>query len=225
MAVGTPSKASQAYEEQETPVNIRTLTKATTPAVTIRNFFKPKTVVKMCENGENIATKQGERGEENVCRDQDSTGMKDNTVEEVRVAEGTTKKQTASMENENVMIKSSYFKSRESKGRKSTQQPNGINESRRSNDSLPSHLSLETSTKDNLKSKKRSGDTAVLGTNKRQKQSSILSSFGKGTEKSNISGKRKEIVCPVCGVQFESDLKNADINKHLDSCLMNNVSR
>mgnify|MGYP007094298916 FL=1 len=225
MAVTTPSRASQAYEEQEAPVNIRTLTKATTPAVTITNFFKPKTVVKMCEGGENITTKQGERGEENDSRDQVSACMKGITVEEVRVAEGSTKKQTASMENENVMIKSRYFKSQESKGSKSTQQTNGIDESRRCNDSLPSHLSSETSTKDNLKSKKRSGDTAVLGTNKRQKQSSILSSFGKGTERLNISGKRKEMVCPVCGVHFASDLKNADINKHLDGCLMNNVSR
>lgn len=225
LAVTTPSRASQAYEEQETPVNIRTLTKATTPAVTITNFFKPKTVVKMCEGGENITTKQGERGGENDSRDQASACMKGITVQEVRVAEGSTMKQTASMENENVMIKSRYFKSQESKGSKSTQQTNGIDESRRCNDSLPSHLSSETSTKDNLKSKKRSGDTAVLGTNKRQKQSSILSSFGKGTERSNISGKRKDMVCPVCGVHFASDLKNADINKHLDGCLMNNVSR
>lgn len=224
LAVTTPSRASQAYEEQETPVNIRTLTKATTPAVTITNFFKPKTVVKMCEGGENITTKQGERGGESGSRDQASACMKGITVEEVRVAEGSTKKQTASMENENVMIKSRYFKSQESKGSKSTQQTNGIDESR-CNDSLPSHLSSETSTKDNFKSKKRSGDTAVLGTNKRQKQSSILSSFGKGTERLNISGKRKEMVCPVCGVHFASDLKNADINKHLDGCLMNNVSR
>ncbi|XP_067055006.1 uncharacterized protein [Acropora muricata] len=174
----------------------------------------------MCGGGGNVTTKQGERRGENGPRDQASACMKDNTVEEVRVVEGSTKKQTASMENENVMIKSSYVKSQESKGSKSTQQPNGIDESRRCNDS---HLSSETSTKDNLKSKKRSGDTAVSGTSKQQKQSSILSSFGKGTEKSKISGKRKEIVCPVCGVQFESNSKNADINKHLDGCLINNV--
>ena len=181
----TPSRASKAYEEQETPVNIRTLTKATTPAVTITNFFKPKTVVKMYESGGNTTTKQGERSGENGPRDQASACMKDNTVEEMRVAEGSTKKQTASMENENVVIKSIYFKSQESKVSKSTQQPNGIDESRRYNDSLPSHLSSESSTKDNLKSKKRSGDTAVLGTNKRQKQSSILSYLHLGKVQKN----------------------------------------
>ena len=63
------SKASRAFEEAETPINQRTLTKATTPPVTIKNFFKPKTVERSPESNKSASEHQDvkEKSGENDC--------------------------------------------------------------------------------------------------------------------------------------------------------------
>lgn len=215
-----PSKVSQAHQEQETPINIRTLTKATTPPVTIRNFFKPKIVEKPFEDREERKAQVGTSGE-NDCIDKECSS-KNNVVEEVALDEGSTERQTVPVAKEKV-VKSSYFQSQENKSQEHSQQKGTKEVSVRSDAVVLRQLSVETSSsKDNLKSKnslKRSNNGALLGSNKRQKQSSILCSFGKGTDKSSLIGKQKGVFCPVCEVKFASDAKNADINKHIDGCL------
>ena len=213
-----PSKVSQAFEEPETAINPRTLTKATTPPVTIRNFFKPKTVEQPLEFNEGTAEDTRETGVEHES-DYKECGLETDIKKEVERSEVPIEKQTVSGTSEKE-VKSIYFKSSGAKTQERTQHKEPLEGGVRCN-SITRHFT-EPPSKENLKGKKslkRNSSDLSLRTSKRQKQSSILCSFGKGTEKSNQNVQKKEIFCPVCGVKFASEAKNADINEHIDGCL------
>ena len=55
---------------------------------------------------------------------------------------------------------------------------------------------------------------------KRAKQSSIASLFTKGNGSERKEGAKRTRECPVCSIEFESSSSNTDINKHIDSCLI-----
>ena len=55
---------------------------------------------------------------------------------------------------------------------------------------------------------------------KRAKQSSIASLFTKGNGSERKEGAKRTRECPVCSIEFESSSSNIDINKHIDSCLI-----
>ena len=212
-----PSKISQAYEEPETAINPRTLTKATAPPVTIRNFFKPKTAP--LEFDEGTSEDKREIGVENESVFQECS-LKTDTKEEVERSEVPTTKQTMSGASKKE-IKSIYFNSNGAKTQERTQQKGSLEEGGVRCNSIARHFT-EPPSKENLKGKKslkRTSSDLSLRTGKRQKQLSILCSFGKGTEKKNQNVK-KEIFCPVCGVKFASEAKNVDINEHIDGCLV-----
>lgn len=211
-----PSKVRQAFEEPETAINPRTLTKATTPPVTIRNFFKPKTVEPPLEFDEGTSKDTRETVVEHES-DYKECGLK--TEEEVGRCEVPIERQTVSATSKKE-VKSVYFKSKGAKTQERTQHKEPLEGGVRCN-SIARHFT-EPPSKENLKGKKslkRNSSDLSLRTSKRQKQSSILCSFGKGTDKSNQNVQKKEIFCPVCGVKFASEAKNADINEHIDGCL------
>ena len=213
------SKASQGYEETATSINPRTLTKATTPLVTIKNFFKPKSVEETTEGNASEAAE--ETSVENDCTEKKCSS--DVIQQENRSSPGPSIKNTANKhvvpEKSNKGVKSIYFKSKGSKHEGLSQGGASAAGPSRSN-GLVRHLSGPLS-KENLQGKislKRNNSDEASRTTKRQKQSSILSSFGKKTEKP-VEETKKEIHCPVCGVKFASEAKNAEINKHIDGCL------
>lgn len=209
------SKASQAYEEAEAPINPRTLTKATTPLVTIKNFFKPKVVEPTPAHDVTASETVEEAGGENGCTKKDCGSA----IQNNRPSNKTTTSKQGVPEKNSKGVKSIYFKSKGSDNEKAPQGeasaagPSRINGlMRQLTDSL---------SKENLQGKaslKRANSDTSSRTNKRQKQSSILSSFVKKTEKL-VDETKKEIFCPVCGVKFADEVKNAEINKHIDGCL------
>lgn len=210
------SKASQAYEETESPIIPRTLTKATTPLVTIKNFFKPKVVEPRPEHDETASETVEEASEENGCAKKDCSIAIQNSP---CPSNKTTTNKQGVPEKSSKGIKSIYFKSKESNNEGVPQgETSSAGPSRRNG--LVRHLT-DSLSKENLQGKaslKRANSDTASRTSKRQKQSSILSSFGKKTEKP-VDETKKEIYCPVCGVKFASEVRNAEINKHIDSCL------
>jgi len=210
------SKASQAYEEAEAPINPRTLTKATTPLVTIKNFFKPRVVETTPEHDGNASEKVEEASGENGCTKKDcGMAITDSPFPSTKT---TTNKQSVPEKNSKG-VKSVYFKSQGSNHEKAPQEKTSAGGLSRMN-GLVSHLP-DSLSKENLQRKaslKRANSDTASRTNKRQKQSSILSSFGKKTEKL-VDETKKEIYCPVCGVKFANEVKNVEINKHIDGCL------
>lgn len=215
-----PIKASsQAFEEPETPISTRTLTKATTPPVTIKNFFKPKAVEQTLDADVGTSENTAETSGENDCVKKEC-GLT-NIKQEIESSARPSEKQSAAVTSKKE-VKSIYFKSKGAKQEECSQRKGTAEGPSRCN-GLAHHLS-EPLSKTNLQGKnslKRSGSSdASLRSIKRQKQSSILCSFGKRTENPGLDGIKKEIFCPVCGVKFASEAKNADINKHIDGCLI-----
>ena len=214
------SKASQAYEEAEAPINARTLTKATTPLVTIKNFFKPKVVETREEVHGDASETVEEASGENGCTKIDCDSALQNSRCPSSKTNTTTNKQNVP-EKSSKGVKSIYFKSKGSDNEKTPQGEASVAGSSRMN-GLVRHLN-DSLSKENLQGKaslKRANSDTASRTNKRQKQSSILSSFGKRTVTEKPAGEtKKEIYCPVCGVKFASEVKNAEINKHIDGCL------
>ena len=210
------SKASQAYEEAEAPINPRTLTKATTPLVTIKNFFEPKVVEPTSAHDGTASETVEEAGEENGCTKIDcGSAIQNNRCPSNKT---TTSKQGVP-EKTSKGVESIYFKSKGSDNEKAPQGEASAAGPSRINGFMR-HLT-DSLSKENLQGKaslKRVNSDTASRTNKRQKQSSILSSFGKKTEKL-VDETKKEIFCPVCGVKFADEVKNAEINKHIDGCL------
>ena len=210
------SKASQAYEEAEAPINPRTLTKATTPLVTIKNFFKPKVVEPTPAHDKTASETVEDAGGENDCTKKDCGSVIENSR---RPSNKTTTSKQGVPEKNSKGVKSIYFKSKVTDNEKTPQGEVSAAGPSRLN-GLARHLT-DSISKENLQGKaslKRANSDTASRTNKRQKQSSILSSFGKKTEKP-VDETKKEIYCPVCGVKFANEVKNAEINKHIDGCL------
>ena len=212
------SKASQAYEEAEAAINPRTLTKATTPLVTIKNFFKPKVVEPRNEHHGDASETVEEASGENGCTKKDCGSAIQNSRCPSSKTNTTTNKQSVP-EKSSKGVKSIYFKSKGSENEKAPQGEAPVAGTSRMN-GLARHLT-DSLSQENLQGKaslKRVNSDTASRTNKRQKQSSILSSFGKKTEKP-VGETKKEIYCPVCGVKFANEVKNAEINEHIDGCL------
>lgn len=217
------SKHSQGYEEAESPINSRTLTKATTPLVTIKKFFKPK------PSGESSKVTGNPTGSvEETGIDKGRHGGECNAhfiKEEITNSpcisnSSTCNKQEVSADRIKE-VKSVYFSSKESKRDGLSESGTSATDPGRSTN-VTHHIS-EPLSKENVQLKtsvKRTNSEATSRTNKRQKQSSILSSFGKGTIKPAEKAKKKEICCPICGVKFGKEVKNAEINEHIDGCLV-----
>ena len=55
---------------------------------------------------------------------------------------------------------------------------------------------------------------------KRAKQSSITSLFAKGNSGEGNEGANRKLECPICAKAFQSSSSNAEINKHIDTCLI-----
>ena len=211
------SKASRAYEEPETPINQRTLTKATTPPVTIKNFFKPKTVERSRES--NKSASEAEQNEKQKSGKNDCNEIENQEIEN-DVENSTDDKQAATKVSKKE-VKSIYFRSK-GRGKEELPENRGPFKGAAKCNGLVRHLS-EPLSKENLQGKnslKRTSSEASSRAIKRQKQSSILSSFGKRTDEDSQDQLKKEILCPVCGEKFASGLKNSDINEHIDNCLI-----
>lgn len=59
--------------------------------------------------------------------------------------------------------------------------------------------------------------------NKRQKQSSIFTSLGRTSEKTSSVGRgggNQCMTCPICGKSFDEGTSNAEVNIHVDNCLI-----
>ena len=184
--------------------------------MTIKNFFKPKVVEPRAAHDGDASETVKEAGGENRCTKKDCGSAIDEST--FTPNKTTTNKQTVP-EKSSKGTKSIYFKSKGSDNEKTPQAETSIAGPSKRN-GVVRHLtdSLSKETLQGKASLKRANSDTASRTNKRQKQSSILSSFGKKTEKP-VDETKKEIFCPVCGVKFANEVKNAEINKHIDSCL------
>ena len=191
-----------AVEEAETPVNHRTLAKALTPPVTIRNFFKPKT-------SEEGPRQQRKERTSPACDDGES---KDDGIillerETFASKKGITEDNSQlQLLDSKVGVSGDVIAARNSVTKSSSRKPTSR--------ACRTPCTPVTSSKGRA-AVKRAGPRTGGSCSKRQKQASLVASFAKGS----ASVKTKQ-VCPICQKNFPEGAGNAEINKHVDSCLI-----
>lgn len=67
-----------------------------------------------------------------------------------------------------------------------------------------------------LSGKRRADNSTSMPLAKKRKQSSLMNSFAKAKSVT----KKMEISCPICQIKFDSGTDNAEVNKHIDNCLI-----
>ncbi|XP_031566399.1 protein FORGETTER 1-like [Actinia tenebrosa] len=187
-----------ATEESVAAINNKTLAKAINPPITIKTFFRP---VESSDQTE-IKAKDVENPE---CNPENTDGG------ELVVVDKSTKdciKETKF----NGALTSSYFGAPKATG--STASKVGAKSS-------GAKTSVSKRGRGGKTSLKRPMSSDVTGsTSKRQKQSSIFSALGRGRENDVTDTEKSSMTCPICRKVFEEGTKNADINAHVDSCLI-----
>ena len=159
--------------------------KATTPPLTLKNFFKVKK--KDSVEREIGVCIHGDAETDNCKEGIDTIGEGSSEIEET-----TNNLKTKNSQNPVVGKKektSVYFK--------------------RSSSSIESKTFKQKS----LSVKRNASCNMLPDQNKRQKQSNLIKSFQKRKPS-------KSLDCPICGIQFDVNLSNEEINKHIDGCLI-----
>ena len=204
-----PKTEARATVEPEASINARTLSRAINPPVTIKTFFRAK--VKESKNtatdsDDENAPRMGENdaGDSGNCSEVESEVQvvqircdgKDGTVaEDSRVANSSGPRDCRNME----------------KG------PFSSNTRKPTVKGAASVTSKPKKTK--TKTLKRSSSSLVGNASKRTKQTSILTSFASGVSNGRLPAV-KDIKCPICAKVFEQGTSNEELNKHIDSCLI-----
>ena len=201
-AVPKEREVNEVVEEAESPVNSKALSKALTPPVTIKNFFKPK-------SGEGVA--QCDKRVSTVCN---GANIQD---DECRIVERNSSEKQIS-------CPKAVGQSTSSESKESFQ--NRTRSCGAKSDSAKASSSLKSRPVGSLSSKargclKRSSSRTEGSSSKRQKQASLIASFAKGSKGSTAAKLSAEkSLCPICSKSFPQGTGNTDINKHIDSCLI-----
>lgn len=191
---------AQPIEEPTTDVNPKTLSKATKPPINIKSFFKRKEI----------------NSDDAVAVDASQKDVQDNDeLTVINENRSVPKLNGARSSNDISALKNSTkLAGPKMAGTKGTA----------SKRSRPGSSSL-----------KRTISTESTGTKtKRQKQSSIFASLGRGSgDKTTSLGKGggdnttsqgrgggANMTCPICGKTFEEGTSNANVNTHVDNCLI-----
>ncbi|KAJ8310282.1 hypothetical protein KUTeg_012147 [Tegillarca granosa] len=218
--------------EPVSPVNEKCLRRARRPPVTIKNFFKPAkqkayTVIKSDSPPEQTKisvrdVKQDIPGEQTVKTREMSQEQSEDNKHSVKVKctrnpnqelngeNETSEKEVVVLESDGSNHGSETLKEEDNK----TQSEKIENNKNQSN--KPDSVTGLTS----IKSRKRPAtEVSSSKPNKRAKQATIFSSFAK-VEADNKEKVRKAASCPICGKEFDIGTSNADINSHIDNCLI-----
>lgn len=229
--------------EEVTPINQKCLARALRPPVTLKTFFK-SVGQKQSDKVSETMSKCVEISYTDYLSQQDNGNSSKSTecdeCSDVKPADGSDP--TKSSENEhdiensnskgNLEVKSTnvselakstenenVFENSNSKGDNSTEMDN--KDSKASTSAYESTNCSQTLSDSNTASqhlsRKRAVDESFFSPrqSKRPRQSTIMSSFAKATVK-----KEEKKICPICGKEFDSSVKNMEVNQHIDNCLI-----
>ena len=195
-----PTAAKNLTIEPESPVNKKSLAKALTPPVTLRNFFKPKAGPRAGEL--NLTAKEGS-GTVSCVTDAPSLSLKSNSSEIEGVCDNATSRQEVKTSVRGAEISAS--KARGTQMKLTASFAKAPSSTSREN---PVLVDEETAVELELKRKGEKGQNVMLGKRKSEDCPPVMA-----------ARKRRAVArCPVCGKEFVG-ISNVDLNHHLDSCL------
>ena len=207
------------------------LSKALTPPVTIKNFFKPK--VKNldeplhdsdirdspvpCTSGKSNGTESGSDGSSDIECIIDEEDFVDSKHEQSARLKSKTKTKNDSSKEAKTKTKKDRSKESKTKTKKDS--------SKESNSSSRTKTTCVQASANSSTAEKSSKKRSASGTNcnstpaKKAKQVNIMASFAKQKSIKEEQGSRCQS-CPVCGQTFPPNTSNKDLNEHVDNCLI-----
>ena len=140
------------------------------------------------------------------------------------------KRESSDSDSDNASTKAEEIDSDDSEANTATEKADGLRtktevqkEAADQNSSCKSKFFSKSGSNSNIKNvkqtktngKRTSSGNSGFERNKRQKQSALKNSF-----QNNVKVKKATTNCPICRMEFESGTKNAEINIHIDQCLI-----
>ncbi|XP_033761230.1 LOW QUALITY PROTEIN: protein FORGETTER 1-like [Pecten maximus] len=225
--------------EEVTPVNAKSLARALRPPVTLKTFFKSagqKKTENACESRSGSPSSPSQSGLDKHLSDEDKDSIvsscNDNTTSNKNHnSDNLTEnddKQLLSQSSANLEkcgsstsnVQSS--ETRESNSSKTSSDSMSIIKSELSDTNCkisnsPISKPDSNSGKSSISKKRSAASGESSRAAKRPRQSNIMSMFAKATAKKEA---KPNMSCPICGKEFEGEVKNTEINQHIDNCLI-----
>ena len=211
-ATNAPASPVKAVIETVATVLPKCLSKAMRPPVTIRSFFKSSTKVQKPEvDIKKPSLFPSKLPVETNCSGESETPEK--KVAEMSYADFLNHQTGAESE----------IKELEAKNEKGKINPHIKTESDEKIESnLGNDKGIEMNRTESLpsRSRKRTNESDLSAQPiKRSKQVTLFSTFQKMSTKKVVEEK-KAVSCPICGKEFEKGISNADLNAHIDNCII-----
>ena len=216
-------QVKQVLVEPVTPVNARCRARAIRPPVTLRNFFKPASV-----NPDTVVSNTGQSSEGNAGQSSEGNTGQSSEGNTGQSSEGNTGQSRggntgqssegntgqSSEDDPSIQETSNQLERLVPESSSEVQAANlGDGKGKEENKSkVPATYSSKTSRKRAL------NDVDNSPVSKRKKQSNLATMFA------NVTNRKKEcsnraLICPICKKEFK-DISNADLNAHIDNCLI-----
>ncbi|XP_078614112.1 uncharacterized protein LOC144883439 isoform X1 [Branchiostoma floridae x Branchiostoma japonicum] len=236
------NRATSAVIEPPCPVVRKCLSRATTPPVTIKNFFKPCSTMKRTTSASKVATtlsdssvqaadqsngdatdpdqsRASQASQSSVSQASQSSAIHSTGIsqsEKDQSQDGESRQTKAAVPNASSTTDGDVvFLSQDSA---STQGSSFDSENKFSS----SQTCKDTNTIEKLSIKRPLGSSSTNRPAKRQKgqkSNSLMSMFKKSTQKDEVS-KLKKQTCPICNVVMKPGTTNGELNQHIDNCLI-----
>lgn len=236
------TSVSRAVIEDIAEVNPKTLAKALRPPVTIKNFFKPTSQPSNSrltskpvnsDTGTCVSDPKKDQSskhteienvkENNETAEKDNNSSSKNMKKEMSYSEflefhnGDDKvmEKSDSAKNDSATIQSENIKSVEQDMEPETDiviLDEVSNDGSSDSGTTASGVEDSSSVKPNLTKKRKREDKSCSQPAKKSKQVTLKSSFAKMESKS--------VTCPICNKVFEKGISNADLNQHIDNCII-----
>eukprot|EP00058_Branchiostoma_floridae_P022077 XP_002607567.1 hypothetical protein BRAFLDRAFT_119723 [Branchiostoma floridae] len=228
------NRATSAVIEPPCPVVRKCLSRATTPPVTIKNFFKPCSTMKRTTSASTVAASQSDSSVEAAgqsngdATDPDqsraSQASQSSAIHSTGISQsendlsqdGESRQTEAAVPNASSTTDGDVVFLRQDSA--STQGSSFDSENKLSS----SQTCQDTNTIEKLSIKRQLGSSSTNRPAKRQKgqkSNNLMSMFKKSTQKDEVS-KLKKQTCPICNVVMKPGTTNGELNQHIDNCLI-----
>lgn len=206
--------------ENVTPVNSKCLSKAFKPPVTIKTFFKPSSTT--AQNQAVTESSNEQVSNSNPVNYESKVPSKERHKSKEISYEDFLKREDSSDSNENNGEPMDQIEQGQASKKVMTSKV-PIVELEDSNSSGTSKFDTCESRSSYFKSsstKKRTLDERTSSQpSKKPKQATLFSTFKKMATKKEEE-ELKSVTCPICNKVFEKKISNADLNSHIDNCII-----
>lgn len=218
-ATATEADTQKATLENVTPVNSKCLSKAFKPPVTIKTFFKPSSTT--AQNQAVTESSNEQVSNSNPVNHESKVPSKERHKSKEISYEDFLKREDSSDSNENNGEPMDQIEQGQASKKVMTSKVPIVElEDSNSSGTSKSDTCESRSYFKSSSTKKRTLDERTSSQpSKKPKQATLFSTFKKMATKKEEE-ELKSVTCPICNKVFEKMISNADLNSHIDNCII-----